>query len=107
MRDRIRAIIKRPDELVGHGTWIRNELRAFQSTVDGPIETIPCGDAVIICNEEGKIRDLPLNFRYVNVMPDMVRGTVIVCGVNGDGFADIPFGLATWRSYMRQWGNRL
>lgn len=103
--NRIKCIIKRPDEPAGHESYIRNDLEAFQSTVDGYIETIPCGDAVIIVNEEGKIRNLPENFRYVNVMPDMIHGTVVVVGIDGEEFADVPFGIGIWAEYLYKWGN--
>ena len=100
---RIKVIIKRPDEPVGHETYIRNELDVFQQAVDGYIETIPCGDALIVCNEEGKLRNLPVNFRYMNVYPDYICGTVIVCGVDGCEFADVPFGIDTWKGYLDKW----
>ena len=41
---------------------INNELKAFQSIVDGYIQTIALiKDSVLVCNEEGKIRDLRPN----------------------------------------------
>lgn len=42
---------------------IGRDLRSLQSAVEGDIEQFPCfaDDAVIICNEEGKIQGLPLN----------------------------------------------
>ena len=106
MQERIKCIIKRPDESVGHVSYIRNELEAFQMTVGGYIETIPCGEAVIIVNEEGKLMDLPRNFRYVNVTADVIRGTVIVCGTKDCEFDDVPFDLDTWKEYLKKWENR-
>ncbi len=42
---------------------IGRDLRSLQAAVEGDIEQFPCfaDDAVIICNEEGKIQGLPLN----------------------------------------------
>lgn len=105
MKERIKVIIKHPNEEIGHVSYIRNTLEAFQATVDGYIETIPCGNAVIICNEEGKIRNLPANFVYTNITEDLIRGTVVVCGEDGEEFADVPFGIGTWANYLWKWGN--
>ena len=42
---------------------IGRDLRSLQAPVEGDIEQFPCfaDDAVIICNEEGKLQGLPLN----------------------------------------------
>ena len=42
---------------------IGRDLRSLQAAVEGDIEQFPCfaDDAVIICNEEGKLEGLPLN----------------------------------------------
>ena len=59
---KIRAIVKRTDEAVGHVTNISNTLKNLQKLVDGNIETVRITDSVIlICNEEGVILDLPHN----------------------------------------------
>ena len=43
-------------------TQVKNTLEALQQAVGGPIETVTIArDAVIICNEEGCLRDLPFN----------------------------------------------
>ena len=104
--NKIKVIIKRPDEKAGHVTWISDTLENLQTHVEGYIETIPCGsDAVIICNEEGKIRNLDPNFRYGRTFPDVICGTVIVCGVDGDEFGDVPFSLQAWKQLLKTWGN--
>lgn len=105
MNERIKCIIKRPDEPVGHESYIRNALEAFQMTVGGYIETLPCGEAVIIVNEEGKLMDLPANFAYTNVTRDLICGTVVVVGIDGEDFTDVPFGIGTWANYLWKWGN--
>lgn len=51
---KIRAIVKRVDEPIGHVTNISNTLKNLQKLVDGNIETVRITDSVIlICNEEG------------------------------------------------------
>ena len=54
-------------------------------------------DAVIICNEEGRILGLPYNCRFFGV--DFV-GTVLLVGTKGDEFCDMPeadFLMDLWR----------
>ena len=101
---KIKVIIKRPDEEFGHVCNISNSLENLQKTVGGYIEAVPLTDEiVIICNEEGKLKGLERNF----FLPfDTVVGTVIICGVDGDEFSDIPEGFfKTWKKLLRGWGN--
>ena len=65
-----------------------NTLKALQREVSGYIETVTiASDAVIICNEEGRILGLPDNCRVCGV--DFV-GTVLIVGTKGDEFCDVP-----------------
>lgn len=67
---------------------IENTLAALQQEVGGYIETVTiASDAVVICNEEGRILGLPDNGRMCGV--DVV-GTVLIVGVNGSEFCDVP-----------------
>lgn len=67
---------------------VDNTLAALQTEVGGYIETVPiASDAVIICNEEGRILGLPYNCRFFCV--DFV-GTVLLVGTKGDEFCDVP-----------------
>lgn len=67
---------------------VDNTLAALQTEVGGYIETVTiASDAVIICNEEGRILGLPDNCRVCGV--DFV-GTVLIVGVNGSEFCDVP-----------------
>lgn len=67
---------------------VENTLKALQTEVGGYIETVTiASDAVIICNEEGRILGLPDNCRVCGV--DFV-GTVLIVGVNGSEFCDVP-----------------
>lgn len=67
---------------------IDNTLAALQQEVGGYIETVTiASDAVVICNEEGRILGLPDNCRVCGV--DFV-GTVLIVGTKGDEFCDVP-----------------
>lgn len=67
---------------------VDNTLAALQTEVGGYIETVTIeSDAVIICNEEGRILGLPDNCRVCGV--DFV-GTVLIVGIKGDAFCDVP-----------------
>jgi hypothetical protein len=84
--EKIKVIIKRPDEKAGHVTWISNTLANLQRTVDGPIEVVKIGNSglLMICNEEGKIRGLERNFIMGTVPCDyIIVGTVILSGQDG------------------------
>ena len=100
---KIKAIIKRPDERYGHVTNISPTLKNLQNTVDGPIQAVRVGDSVILCNEEGKFRDLPFNF-YIGD-DDCIVGTVAVVGSAGDEFGDCPLSFSEWKRMLIQWGN--
>ena len=104
MSKKIKVIIKRPEEPVGHMTWISDTLENLQKHVEGYIETLTiASDMVVICNEEGRIRNLPYNCTIEN--HDFV-GTIILAGVDGDEFADVPISLAAfkqrWMEYKEE-----
>lgn len=84
------AIIKEPGwapEIVE----IPDELENYQRIVDGYIECVRWDDEhVLIVNEEGKLRGLDKNFRYGG---DIIVGTAIWIGVDGEDFTDIQPGL--------------
>ena len=66
---------------------IDNTLEALQAEVGGYIEAVTIADAVIICNEEGRILGLPHNCRFCGV--DFV-GTILIVGYADDTFCDVP-----------------
>lgn len=79
----MKAIRKRPGE-APEIIEVDNTLAALQAEVGGYIETVTiASDAVIICNEEGRILGLPDNCRVCGV--DFV-GTVLIVGTKGDDF---------------------
>jgi len=108
----MKVIIKRPCDQFGEETTIPNTLKALQEAVGGYIETVTLDNGVVlICNEEGKLRDMPYNFtvrRMIhNFLPvsNPIFGTVIACGTEGDVFADIPIDFNEWKALLCEWGN--
>lgn len=99
---KIRAIIKRPDEEYGHVTNIANNLKNLQRTVEGYIETLSymgdlstdTGSFVVICNEEGRIRNLPFNCW---IGGNDFYGTIIVVEAKGDEFTDLTMSMKSWK----------
>ena len=105
--NKIQVIIKRPDERYGHVTNISNTLKNLQKIVDGPIEVVPYGDNIVfICNEEGKLRKLQRNFavggKYFH---DIIVGTCIIAGVDGEEFCDCPISFDLWKRLLVRCGN--
>lgn len=102
---KIKAIIKRTDEEIGHMCYVSNRLENLQKIVGGYIEVVPIDDKcnVLICNEEGKLQNQHLvNFK----MPyDTIVGDVIICGVNGAEFGDIQMTRKEWAKLLKEWGN--
>jgi len=102
-------------------TWVSDSLENLQKTVGGYIETVTVGgyietvtlperNLVLICNEEGRVRDMPYNFtlrRIHGIIPihNPIFGTVIACGADGDEFTDIPIDFNEWKSLLCEWGN--
>ena len=103
---KIKAIVKRADEEYGHMTAISDTLENLQRTVGGYIQTFPVDEKnVIICNEEGWIRDLPYNCTLfddksllgLRTHLQTFYGDIIVVGVDGEEFADVQIDLKRWR----------
>lgn len=68
---------------------VDNTLEALQREVGGYIETlgITC-DSCLIVNEEGLISHLPFNTRLFG---QFLFGTILIVGLKGDEFCDMPF----------------
>ena len=64
-------------------------LRAMQEIVGGPIQALyPWDDsAAIICNDEGKLNQLPLNRVLEDY--DIISGTFFICGLQGENFSSL------------------
>ncbi len=71
---------------------IENTLEALQAAVNGYIETIGIvpGEAVMIVNEEGRLRGMapnPIASAFAGI--DIV-GSALIVGVDEDDFTDVP-----------------
>ena len=79
--------VKRPRE-PARQRIIPNTLEALQQIVGGYIETVTfMSDLVVICNEEGRLINLPYNCEILDV--DFV-GTIVFVGRKEDEFTDCP-----------------
>lgn len=83
----MKAIRKKPGcapELID----IDNTLKALQAEVGGYIETVTiASDAVVISNEEGRLRGMSYNCLFFGMV---FVGTILVVGRNKDEFCDAP-----------------
>ncbi len=71
------------------GAVINSDLPEMQKIVDGYIEIIsPFEDQVVlVCNEEGKLRDLPPNRALrdkTGQIRDVIVGTFFLCGIDAE-----------------------
>lgn len=84
---KISVATKRPGAPARH-VWIENSLENLQRTVGGYIECVKlCKDLAIICDEEGRLKGKEHN---CSVCGYNFVGDIIVVGVQGDEFADLP-----------------
>lgn len=100
---KMRCIVKRPDELWGHMTNISPTLENLQRIVGGYIEPVQLrDDVVILCDEEGKLKDWEPNIPNPHNKHDILVGTIIVCGVKGEHFVSLPpsFEMSTWKGIL-------
>ena len=87
MPEKIRAIVKEPNK-PAEVKRIENTLESMQEIVEGYIEAVTVTpDMIIICNEEGRIKDLPYN---CVIADNEWYGTVMIVGSDGEEFADVP-----------------
>lgn len=91
MKEKIRVIVKRPGVQPETRT-IPNTLEALQELVGGYIETVTLAPGLVgIVNEEGFILDLPYN---MDLHGNPIFGTLVIAGVVGEEFYDVPAVLA-------------
>jgi len=82
----MKVITKQPDENA-QVTELEGGLSSLQHVVGGYIEAIDfINDSVLICNEEGKLNGLPVNFIFGN---DFIVGPVIICGTSDEEFTSL------------------
>lgn len=95
---KISVLIKEPGKSPRH-VWISNTLENLQKTVGGYIESVTLAtDMCIICNEEGRLMNLPHNCNVCGI--DFV-GTIILCGIAGEELADLPGDWKSWKTCFR------
>ena len=81
------TVIKKEPGRPAEAVAIKNTLEALQEAVGGYIEVVPfVADTVIICDEEGKLKDSHANFFALG---DLFCGTVLFAGVKGEEFCSI------------------
>lgn len=75
---------KYPEERI-----IENNLKSMQKLVDGDIEGVyPWRDyACIVCNDEGKLNNMPLNRLLEDY--DILEGSFFVCGLRDGDFTSL------------------
>ena len=95
---KIKVIIKKADEPVGHVALISNTLKNLQNHVGGYIETLTIGNIVIICNEDARILKLPYNCTVLDVTNFF--GDILVAGYEGEDFSDVPISLNVWKKLI-------
>ena len=103
MRENISVIIKQPGE-APYKTEVENTLKSLQELVRGYIETVTFAeDAAVICNEEGRLLEMPFNCNLFGV--DFV-GPIVIAGVDGEEFCDVPVKFEDFKLGFRNlWEN--
>jgi len=95
MDKKIKIIVKDPGN-IPHFEWISDTLDSYRDIVGGYIEAVTLTtDFAILCNEEGRLMDLPYNCEIAGI--DFV-GTIIGVGVKGEEFADVPVSMDDFRN---------
>lgn len=101
MKETIHVIVKNPGR-PAEPREIPNTLKELQGFVGGKIETVRfASDCVIICNEEGKRQNLAPN---IFLMGELFVGPIIIAGVRGEDFDDIPMPFDLFLELMPQLG---
>ena len=91
---KISVLIKEPGKNPRHVN-IENSLKNLQKTVGGYIEAVTLAeDCAVICNEEGRLMGLPYCCEICGVS---FVGTVVIVGVSGEEFCDLPGEWKTWK----------
>ena len=94
MYSKINVIVKEPGKQP-YQRMIENTSAALRELVGGHLESCTVeADMVIICNEEGRLLNLPHNCEYCGV--DFV-GTIVLCGFHGEYLTDFPLSIETFR----------
>lgn len=92
--DKIKVLCVKPEQ-APEVVEIDNTIETMQEMVGGYVEQIrPFSDSVVfICNEDGKLMDLPLNrtlYNNRNGRPyDIISGNFLVVGFKGEEFSSL------------------
>lgn len=94
--NQIKVVVKKVDKVLDMNKYaevmhITNELSDLQNFVDGYIEAVPfptIDGAYIVCNEDGKYKNLPANI-FVPEFNDVIVGNLIVVGVKDEDFCSL------------------
>lgn len=105
---KIRAIVKRPDEVYGHVTNISPTLKNLQRIVGGYIEAVMIRPGVLVLrNREGRLRGLDYNCTVSgrDLAGDFkvgFVGEIVVVGADEDEFCDLPEWVTRkeWASWL-------
>lgn len=108
--EKIKVFMKRPDSPKGYMTYVSNTLENLQKNVEGYIETVTLWvqrldekaedvKIVVICNEEGRLLKMPYCCTVMGI--DFV-GTIMICGVDGENFTDIPITMQEVKMIMNR-----
>lgn len=86
MAKTIKVLVKEPGK-TAEVREVTNDLKTFQELVGGYIETVRFDEhSELLCNEEGKLQGLPVNFPLWN---DVIVGTAVIVGTDGEDFTDV------------------
>lgn len=95
---KVKMYALRADRDTGYMTYISDTLKNLQSFVGDYIETVTLfDDLVIICNEEGRIRGLE---KSCTILGHDFYGPVLISGVKGAEFADVPLEINELRKAL-------
>lgn len=101
---KIKVIIKRLDEEIGHVTHISDSPENLQKTVGGPIRILGWANFLLISQDPKSGNVLPHNCTIGSGFPIIpIRGTVIVAGGGADrtpNFTDVPISLKFWKELI-------
>lgn len=95
----VKAIVIPASDLLSPEVAEIERFEQYQEIVGGLVQALTVGDVIFLCNEEGKIEQMPINttataYLYT-IAPeyqghDFLVGPVILVGDGGDDFTSVP-----------------
>lgn len=91
--EKIKVVLLEPGK-IARTAEIGTSLKDLQEIVDGYIETAHFFDepVCLVCNEEGKVRELPINrgiYDKNKKLIDVIVGTAFICDCSGEEFGSL------------------